>query len=748
MHKIKEAMLIGLALGAFLVPAMVSAQKTRSGFSLAGLFAEGGNCTAEDTCLRLLWPADPQHPGKEMLELQGSLKPVSEQTTPVGPAKARLLQWRLPSGEKVAETRVLQLSEDRAGRAWVLETEIKQEISGATGDFNRPAFAAPGLSAPAALSRVLTFQMAAFAPPVRQPVPTSGPVVLYNDQLAALVFSPLDHFLASISAPQNGEWLSGFEGEVGRIPAGTVHRVLIVEGHGINSTLIKWGELVQAWYQHARPSAYADVGLRYLGYWTDNGAFYYYHTAPGLNYHQTLIAVRDDAKRRGIPFGYFQLDSWWYPKAKAKTGLLAAARGGSIVWEPIPELFPQGLPAFQQELHLPLVAHNRWYDVNSPYCRRYQCVTGEGGRNAALPIDPDFWNEIMDNAVKYGVKVYEQDWLDTQLDMIPWLRSELGHAETWFDTMVKTANSHGLTMQLCMASPGFFLEQVKFPNVTTVRASGDYMAGLPKTWFWPNFHQVSVFAYAVGLWPFKDNFQSASGQRAIRNERYPYEEALIAILSAGMVGPSDKIGAADKDLLMRTCRPDGVLLKPDRPAFPIDLMYLDSRKPWIVSTESEHEIGKTIYLAAFNLWPARMHDPGISFEELGLTGNYAVYNYRTGELELDRKRTEFGRMPKNQACYYILCPVLANGLAIIGETDKFITLSKKRFPSIREENGILKLEIEGVPGEEVKVAFSSPRPPRQVQGGELLQSGRPTSGIFTIIVKIPDSGRTSVEMQL
>ncbi len=756
MRKIKGAVLTGLLVGVLLSPGAVRAQGARSGFSLAGLFAPGtaaelapgATCVETETCLRVLWPADPRRPGREMVELRGTLKPLTEQTTPLGPASSRVVQWRLPSGEAVAETRAFALSEDGAGRVWVLETEVKQEISGATGDFNRPAFAAPALRAPADLNRVLTFRLAAFAPPVRQPVPTSGPVILYDDQLRALVFSPLDHFLASISAPRNGEWLSGFEGEVERIPAGTVHRVLIVEGRGINATLLRWGDLVQAWYQRERPSAYADVGLSYLGYWTDNGAYYYYHTAPGLNYQQTLLAVRDDAKARGIPYGYFQLDSWWYPKAKAEARLLSAMRGGSLLWEPIPEMFPQGLPAFQQELHLPLVAHNRWYDVNSPYCQRYQCVQGQGGLKAALPTDPEFWNEIMDHAVKYGVEVYEQDWLDTQLKMIPWLRSELGHAEVWFDTMVKTADGRGLTMQLCMASPGFFLEQVKFKNVTTVRASGDYMAGLPKTLFWPDFHQVSVFAYAVGLWPYKDNFQSASGERAVRNERYPYEEALISILSASMVGPSDKIGAADKELLMRTCRSDGVLLKPDRPAFPIDLMYLDSRKPWIVSTESEHEIGKTIYLAAFNLWPARMRDPSISLKDLGLSGNYAAYNYRTGEVLLDRDRIEFGRMPKNQALYYILCPVLANGLAVIGETDKFVTLSQKRFPNIRAENGILKLAIEGVAGEELKVAFYSPRPPAQVQGGELIESGRETGGIFFLMVKIPASGRTSVEIEL
>ena len=33
----------------------------------------------------------------------------------------------------------------------------------------------------------------------------------------------------------------------------------------------------------------SDVTLQYLGYSTDNGAYYYYNTAPGLNYQETMV---------------------------------------------------------------------------------------------------------------------------------------------------------------------------------------------------------------------------------------------------------------------------------------------------------------------------------------------------------------------------------------------------------------------------------------------------------------------------
>ena len=56
------------------------------------------------------------------------------------------------------------------------------------------------------------------------------------------------------------------------------------------------------------------MGLRYLGYWTDNGAQYYYGFEQALGYAGTLFQVRDEFSRMRIPLGYVQLDSWFYGK--------------------------------------------------------------------------------------------------------------------------------------------------------------------------------------------------------------------------------------------------------------------------------------------------------------------------------------------------------------------------------------------------------------------------------------------------
>jgi len=78
-------------------------------------------------------------------------------------------------------------------------------------------------------------------------------------------------------------------------------------------------------------------------------------------------------------------------------------------------------------------------------------------------------------------------------------------------------------------------------------------------------------------------------------EPNPEMETTIAALSAGPVGPSDMIGRLNKSThpsfsikllqerlnvlqyhiarIMQTCREDGLLLKPDRPATPLDAVF-------------------------------------------------------------------------------------------------------------------------------------------------------------------------------
>ena len=52
--------------------------------------------------------------------------------------------------------------------------------------------------------------------------------------------------------------------------------------------------------------------------------------------------------------------------------------------------------------------------------------------------------------------------------------------------------------------------------------------------------------------------------------------AISAALSTGPVGFSDGIGFADTALIMRTCRADGLLLRPDAPATTLDAALIST----------------------------------------------------------------------------------------------------------------------------------------------------------------------------
>ena len=705
---------------------------------------------------RFLWPRDSNEPGKNLLELKANLRDSAHKIeTRLGDADIKYFDLVLPSGELVAQTEMISIT--ARNDVLIFRTQILKPITAPTGVYEKPAFALPAIKPVKNLSNVLNFKIEEFITPSHRKHPTTGPVVMYSDSLDVLIMSPLDNFMSAMQAPVNDEWHCGFGGLNKEIPADTQTITILVSGKGINDTMMKWGELVQKWHNHKPADPYADVAMSRLGYWTDNGSYYYYRTEPGKTYAETLLAVKSYADQEGIPYGYFQLDSWFYPKAEIDLRS-SHNRGGVLLWEPNKDMFPEGLDAFQKQLGLPLVAHNRYVSDESPYCEKYKCVYHNGDRRrGAYPADPKFWDEIMDNAVRYGVKVYEQDWLYTHMDMIPWMREGIHNAESWYDAMANAAEKRGLTMQLCMASPEFLMQALKHPNETHVRTSHDYKGGIAKAFFWVPFHKAGLFAWSVGLWPFKDNFQTTAGQRPTYNiipEANPMEEALVAALSGGPVGPSDRIAASDPELILRTCRKDGLLLKPDRPATPLDIMFiynqrfLGGKKPWVVSTESKHEIGRTVYLAAFNLWPMSMYEPWVSFPEIGISGKHLVFNYLTGDYEINTDKIHFGTMKPEKAYYYILCPVLANGIAVIGETGKFITMSAKRFPSVKLEKDSLVMRIEGVAGEKIGIALYSEKPLKEIVSKDLSADvPKLDPGLINLNILIPESGKTELRIR-
>ncbi|HEY7087696.1 MAG TPA: hypothetical protein VH518_06370, partial [Tepidisphaeraceae bacterium] len=281
---------------------------------------------------------------------------------------------------------------------------------------------------------VLSHQNEVFARPAYgAAVQTSTPWLLFDDSARAVILSPASNFMvANMLGDGTSTIGSGLDIGLTDYPIGFTHRALLAYGTGIGATYRAWGSALTDLSGKKRPPNDADLGLKYLGYWTDNGAAYYYNYDPDKGYAATLLAVRDEMRRLEVPVKYMQLDSWWYqktttnekgvdtgqPKNKNLPKGTWNAYGGLLKYEAHPDLFPDGLAGFQKALGLPLITHNRWIDAKSPYRDKYQ-VAG------VAPVDPKYWDEIASYLQSCGVMTYEQDWLNILWNNSPQLRGSV-----------------------------------------------------------------------------------------------------------------------------------------------------------------------------------------------------------------------------------------------------------------------------------------------------------------------------------
>jgi hypothetical protein len=575
--------------------------------------------------------------------------------------------------------------------------------------FEEPAYIYQSMPLSQQYPHVLNFMVTPMLPPWRKPLRTPGPLILFDDDFHTLVVSPVDYPFASLVWMEDDTLYLGLSGEVSDIDTTKPHRFIKAEGEGLNATVAGWGEAIRELTGREATDRYADIGLAYLGYWTDNGAYYYYKTEAGMNEEETLMAVVDEARQLKVPYGYIQLDSWWYFK-KNQDGL---SPGGLIRWEPRPEMFPDGLKTFRQRVGLPLILHNRWLAEENDYLADYDFLPGDG---MLLPDGRPLYDHFMENASDWGAITYEQDWLVAQFWGVPSLRQTLTGGPGWMQAMDDAANDAGLTMQLCMAGAPHLLDSIKRKRSTSIRTSIDYAADVCKECYWPQFHIVNMISTALGLLPFKDNFRSSESQGEA--------ESLISSLSAGMVGIGDGLGLTVTQTVMRTCRADGLLLKPDRPALPIDGMFIKHERPFITSTYSKRSdaSAKWTYIAAYHL--ARLHPDRSSMDKLwagiqydgkdlgdwnldlerdfGIRRQHVLFDWRTRQARVVDGITEFDPFENLfDFAYLVAVPIFDNGLALIGEVDKFVTLADRRFSKIEVTEDGFNITLAGSKGERV-----------------------------------------------
>ena len=440
----------------------------------------------------------------------------------------------------------------------------------------------------------MSFEDSAFSPHSFRLAHNATPWILFDDSAQTAVLSAASDFIvAQMHGDGKTALGSGLNPELSPIPARFTHRSLLVVGPGIHSTMQTWGNALTDLAGKTRPTNEADFLLKYLGYWTDNGAVYYYNYDKDKGYAGTLLALRKRYQSEHIPIRYLQLDSWWYQKTRmSPAGKLEGpknpnlpagtwnAYGGTLDYSASPALFPSGLAAFQKELGLPLVVHARWIDPSSPYHQKF-AVSG------IAPIDPRWWNDRAAYLRQSGVICYEQDWLSEIYPHSPEMARSLSVGKAFTDSMARGAKQQGQTLQYCMATPRFFLQGAQYGNLTTIRTSGDRF----ERGKWNDFLYTSLLAQALGLWPWTDVFMSREA-----------DNLHLATLSDGPVGIGDRMGEESRANIMQAVRGDGVIVKPDAPLVPTDASVLadarQSHTPLIAAAYTWHGPHRTAYVFA------------------------------------------------------------------------------------------------------------------------------------------------------
>ena len=143
-------------------------------------------------------------------------------------------------------------------------------------------------------TKIFTFRNAIFCPPSRKIGVTSAPVLFYDDELNCFLISPLDGFLNTVISESKNKRIScGIHGLIKELPERFSQKFILLFGKGINKLMEKLGDILLKYHESERKSLYANVVTSYLGFWTNNGAYYYYKTERGMNYEDTMVAIKD-----------------------------------------------------------------------------------------------------------------------------------------------------------------------------------------------------------------------------------------------------------------------------------------------------------------------------------------------------------------------------------------------------------------------------------------------------------------------
>lgn len=651
----------------------------------------------------------------------------------------------------------------------VFRLEARKDLSGlATGAFDQPACAWPELTpadrdvdgTPDGL-RSLVYQHCEFAlPSTAGPEmdgffllphrPSTGwPLLAIAPDGRCLLLAALDEFHSQTIGLNGGTLRVGWHGDLDGVPAGFATEFGVFAGDGPRACLDAWGALLLERAGTVRPGRWSDALAAKPSYWTDNGAAYWYRTEPGHDAAGSIVAAVDDLRAQRVPIGAVQLDSWFYPHTELRpfdTEDWIVPPTPMLAWEERDDVLPEGIAALGDRLgDPPLVAHIRHLASAAPIAA--ETPTFIDGPLAA-PATPEAYERWLDQCRTWGVETFEHDWLVEVFFGVRGLRERPGRARAWQEGIDAAARERGITLQWCMGTPADYAQTTTLTQVTSVRTCGDhgYIATPGQLWAW--FCVTNALARPLGLAPFKDVFRTDVEVAGDNGE----PEALLSALSTGPVGLGDRVGRCDVELAMRTCRADGLLIKPDVPIAAIDrslaanLAFNDDLL--VAECHSTHPAGRWSYVFAAHTSPTDTTIAGdVLFADLGESaplGDVVVWDARA---KTATPLGSDGRWPvalgREDWASLVLAPVLPGGFAVIGDVSKFVTAGDARIDVALHDDGA-RVVVLGA-GERVTITGWSSRAP-QVIGAAGPIDHDPDTGIWQVPVDVPSRGWASIEL--
>jgi len=577
--------------------------------------------------------------------------------------------------------------------------------------------------------------------------PTGWPLLLTAPDGRTLLVAPLDDFHEQAIGLNGGTVRGGWHGDLDEVPTGFATDLLVLAGDGPRACLDQWGRLLLERAGTVRPGRWADALAARPSYWTDNGAAYWYRTEPGHDPAGSVVAAVEDLRAQGVALGSVQLDSWFYPHVELRpfdTDEWVVPPSAMVAWETRTDVLPDGIAALRARLgDPPLVAHIRHLAADAPIAGEVPVAT-DGPY--AVPTTPEAYERWLDQCQAWGVETFEHDWLVEVFFGIGWLRAAPGRARAWQEGIDRAARDRGITVQWCMATPADFARTVTLSQVTSVRTCGDhgYIATPGQLWAW--FCTTNALARSLGLMPFKDVFRADPEVAGDNGE----PEALLSALSTGPVGLGDRVGRGDAALARRTCRADGILIKPDVPIAAIDESMVGSAafRPELLVAEcfTDHPAGRWAYVVGLHAHPGDEAVTGeIAFDRLGESapaGDVIVWDWRA---ETAARLAPDGTWPLTLAkegwAHLVLAPVLPTGLAVIGDTTKFVAAGDARI-EITATNAGARLVVKGA-GETVTITGWAERAPTV---GDRPADHDPATGVWTVAVTVPERGWATVDL--